>query len=127
MRDGIADVVWTLPGYTRGRFPVIEAFELPFMISTAEATSQAVQEYYETYAREEFSSIHPLMFHVHARGVILDRELLVVEALQRQLDAFGHLSATPGLARDLKRLGPSVARQRLGVPQASGKPQGAAG
>ncbi|MEM7651902.1 MAG: TRAP transporter substrate-binding protein [Pseudomonadota bacterium] len=74
VRDGIADVVWTLPGYTRGRFPVIEAFELPFMISTAEATSQAVQEYYETYAREEFSSIHPLMFHVHARGVIHTRE-----------------------------------------------------
>jgi TRAP-type C4-dicarboxylate transport system substrate-binding protein len=28
-RDGVADVVWTLPGYTAGRFPKMEVFELP--------------------------------------------------------------------------------------------------
>ena len=30
-RDGVADIVWTLPGYTPGRFPRIEVFELPFV------------------------------------------------------------------------------------------------
>ena len=30
-RDGVVDIVWTLPGYTPGRFPIIEAFELPFV------------------------------------------------------------------------------------------------
>ena len=30
-RDGIADIVWTLPGMTPGRFPRIEVFELPFV------------------------------------------------------------------------------------------------
>ena len=40
-RDGVADVVWTLPGYTAGRFPKIEVFELPFMMTNAEATSRA--------------------------------------------------------------------------------------
>ena len=74
VRDGIADVVWTLPGYTRGRFPKIEVFELPFLVSSAEATSQAVQEYYETYARDEFADIHPLVFHVHGRGAIHMRD-----------------------------------------------------
>ena len=29
--DGVADIVWTLPGYTAGRFPIMEVFELPFM------------------------------------------------------------------------------------------------
>jgi len=33
--DGVADIVWTLPGYTAGRFPVIEVFELPFMSPSA--------------------------------------------------------------------------------------------
>ena len=33
VRDGVADVVWTLPGYTAGRFPSLEAFELPFTIA----------------------------------------------------------------------------------------------
>ncbi|MBD0272485.1 MAG: C4-dicarboxylate ABC transporter, partial [Acetobacteraceae bacterium] len=30
-RDGVADIVWTLPGNTPGRFPRIEVFELPFV------------------------------------------------------------------------------------------------
>ena len=30
-RDGVADLVWTLPGYTPGRFTGLEAFELPFV------------------------------------------------------------------------------------------------
>lgn len=74
VRDGVVDIVWTLPGYTRGRFPMIEAFELPFMVSSAEATSQAVQEYYETYAKDEFGDIHPIFFHVHARGLFHMRD-----------------------------------------------------
>ena len=30
-RDGVADIVWTLPGSTPGRFPSTEVFELPFI------------------------------------------------------------------------------------------------
>ena len=40
--DGVADIVWTLPGYTPGRFPHTEVFELPFMMTNAEAASAAV-------------------------------------------------------------------------------------
>ena len=29
-RDGVADIIWTLPGNTPGRFPKIEVFERPF-------------------------------------------------------------------------------------------------
>ena len=29
VRDGVADVVWTLPGYTPGRFPVSECSSCP--------------------------------------------------------------------------------------------------
>ncbi|HLT79063.1 MAG TPA: TRAP transporter substrate-binding protein [Ferrovibrio sp.] len=70
VRDGIVDVVWTLPSYTPGRFPMMSVFELPFMISDAKATTKAAWEFYQTYARDEFADIHPLLFHVHARGVI---------------------------------------------------------
>ncbi len=71
VRDGIADVVWTLLGYTPGRFPIMEVFELPFMPATAEASSQAVQEFYETQpaAQAEFQDIHPLVFFSHAPGL----------------------------------------------------------
>ena len=33
-RDGVVDIIWTLPGYSPGRFPLTEAFELPFVCGT---------------------------------------------------------------------------------------------
>jgi TRAP-type C4-dicarboxylate transport system substrate-binding protein len=73
-RDGIADVVWTLPGYTAGRFPRMEVFELPFMIGDAEAASKAAWEFYEKHAREEFREVKPLAVHVHDAGYLHTRE-----------------------------------------------------
>lgn len=73
VRDGVADVVWTLPGYTPGRFPMMAVFELPFMVSDAEATSQAVHAFYEAHARAEFADIHPILVHAHGPGVIHTR------------------------------------------------------
>lgn len=73
-KDGVADIVWTLPGYTAGRFPTVEAFELPFMMSNAEATSKALWEYVQQHARDEFKDVHPLAFHVHGPGFFHTRE-----------------------------------------------------
>jgi TRAP-type C4-dicarboxylate transport system substrate-binding protein len=67
-KDGVADVIWTLLGYTAGRFPLIEAFELPFMMTTAEATSRAVWDYAQAQAAAEFKDVKPLAFHVHEPG-----------------------------------------------------------
>ena len=68
-RDGVADVVWTLPGYTAGRFPSVEVFELPFMMQNPEATSKALWDYVGQYAAAEFKDVKPLAFHVHGDGV----------------------------------------------------------
>ena len=68
-RDGVADVVWTLPGYTAGRFPSVEVFEMPFMMQSPEATSKAVWDYVEQYAKPEVKDVKALAFHVHGDGV----------------------------------------------------------
>ncbi|WP_428610227.1 TRAP transporter substrate-binding protein [Sedimenticola sp.] len=68
VRDGVADIVWTVPGYTRGRFPMTEVFELPFVAGSAEATSQAAWEFYEKYMKEEYKDVHPILIHTHAPG-----------------------------------------------------------
>ncbi len=73
-RDGVADIVWTLPGYTAGRFPVMEVFELPFMIADAEAASKAAWEFYEKHGRAEFRDVKPLAVHVHDAGYLHTRE-----------------------------------------------------
>jgi TRAP-type C4-dicarboxylate transport system substrate-binding protein len=66
----VADVVWTLPGYTAGRFPKMEVFELPFMMTNAEATSRAAWDYYEKFAKDEFKDVKVLAMHVHGPGNI---------------------------------------------------------
>ena len=68
-RDGVVDIVWTLPGNTAGRFPRIEAFELPFMMNNAEATSKACWEYFQTQCPDEFKETHVLALQVHGPGV----------------------------------------------------------
>jgi TRAP-type C4-dicarboxylate transport system substrate-binding protein len=57
-------------GYTPGRFPRSEAFELPFMVTKAEATSRAFDTYARTYAMDEFSEVRPLVFHTHGPGLL---------------------------------------------------------
>ena len=69
VRDGVADVVWTLPGYTAGRFPSLEVFELPFMMQNPEATSKALWDYTQKYSQAEFKDVKTLAFHVRGDGV----------------------------------------------------------
>lgn len=68
--DGVADIVWTLPGYTAGRFPSVEVFELPFMSRSAESSSRALWEYAEQFAQKDFAMVKPLAFHVHDNGYV---------------------------------------------------------
>ena len=69
--DGVADIVWTVAGYTPGRFPQAEVFELPFMMTNAEATSRAYWDYAEANLLDtEFKDFKTLGVWVHGPGVI---------------------------------------------------------
>ncbi len=65
VKDGVADIVWTVPGYQAGRFPVSEAFELPFMVYDSERASRGAWHYIMKNAQPEFKGIKPILFHVH--------------------------------------------------------------
>jgi TRAP-type C4-dicarboxylate transport system substrate-binding protein len=69
-RDGVVDIIWTVPEYTAGRFPLTEVFELPFVAGSAEATSQAMNEFYGKWLKEEYQDTHPLVFHSTAPALI---------------------------------------------------------
>jgi TRAP-type C4-dicarboxylate transport system substrate-binding protein len=68
-RDGVADITWTVLGYTPGRFNKAEVFELPFLSGSAEQSSQAFQEYVEKFAADEFRSVKLLAVHTHGPGL----------------------------------------------------------
>jgi TRAP-type C4-dicarboxylate transport system substrate-binding protein len=65
VRDGVADIVWTVPTYSAGRFTKSEVFELPWMTTTAEGGSQALYAYVQKNAQDEFKGVHPIFMHVH--------------------------------------------------------------
>ena len=65
----MVDIIWTLPGYSPGRFPRTEVFELPFMIRDAEAASRALWDYVHRHDLQEFDGMKPLALHVHGGGV----------------------------------------------------------
>lgn len=69
-KDGVVDLIWTVIGYTPGRFPKSEAFELPFMVTTGEASSIAFYEYYEKHLKSEFKDYQVLAVHTHGPGLI---------------------------------------------------------
>lgn len=70
-RDGVADIIWTLPGNTPGRFPRIEVFELPFVShKRAIVNCLAIQEFADTELKEEFAEVHPLCVWGHGEGLI---------------------------------------------------------
>ena len=69
-RDGVADITWTVLGYTPGRFNKSEVFELPFMCTGGpEKCSRAFHEYVEKNAADEFKSVKLLAAHTHGPGL----------------------------------------------------------
>lgn len=69
--DGVIDMTWSVVGYTPGRFPSTEVFELPFMVSDAEKASGAFWTMLdEDIAAREFSDFKLLGGWVHGPGVI---------------------------------------------------------
>ena len=54
---GICDIALTRPAYTPGRFQLGSVFWLPFMVTSAEATSVALCKTYEKYFTAEFKDV----------------------------------------------------------------------
>jgi TRAP-type C4-dicarboxylate transport system substrate-binding protein len=67
--DGVADIVWTVVGYTPGRFPSTEVFVQPFMVEDARAASCAYWNMYEKHMQDEFADVHILGTWVHGPGM----------------------------------------------------------
>ncbi len=65
-RDGIADLTYINPGYQPGRFPIIAAGELPFLISATEGGTRGLDEWYRKYAAKEMKDVKFCLAFIHA-------------------------------------------------------------
>lgn len=77
-RDGIADFAYVAPGYTPGRFPVMEAGELPFLIRNGTGGSAALDAWYRQYAAKEMSEVHFCFAFVFDPGTFHSRKKIVL-------------------------------------------------
>jgi TRAP-type C4-dicarboxylate transport system substrate-binding protein len=69
VKDGVADVVFAVPGFSAGRFPSVEVFELPFMMKDAGATSKALWDYVARDDVMDFADVKPIFLNVHGPGL----------------------------------------------------------
>jgi TRAP-type C4-dicarboxylate transport system substrate-binding protein len=69
-RDGVADIVWTIPTYSAGRYTKTEVFELPFMTVNAKQGSAALWQYTQKHSLDEFRGVKPLFMHT-TEGYVL--------------------------------------------------------
>ena len=82
-RDGIADLTYINPGYQPGRFPIIAAGELPFLISSAKGGSMALDAWYRKYAAKEMKDVKfclafihaPSSFHSSTKKIVLPEDI----------------------------------------------------
>jgi TRAP-type transport system periplasmic protein len=77
-RDGIADLTYVNPGYQPGRFPIIAAGELPFLISNAKGGSAALDEWYRPYEAKEMKDVHVCFAFFNDPGTFHSRHKIVL-------------------------------------------------
>jgi TRAP-type C4-dicarboxylate transport system substrate-binding protein len=73
-KDGVVDIIWTVLGYTPGRFPKSEVFELPFSSGDAESSSKAFWEYVQKNAQDEYKDVHLIAVHTHGPGLFHSKD-----------------------------------------------------
>src|SRR5260370_39799355 len=82
-RDGIADVTYINPGYQPGRFPIISAGELPFLVGDAKGGIRAIDAWYRKYAPSEMKDVKycfsfildPLTWHSSKKKIVVPADI----------------------------------------------------
>src|SRR3984893_15357255 len=77
-RDGIADITYVNPGYQPGRFPIIGAGELPFLMSDAKGGSMGLDAWYRKYAEKEMKDVKFCLAFIHSPSSFHSRTKKIV-------------------------------------------------
>lgn len=70
IEKGISDIGMSVLGYTRGKFPLTEALDLPLGIKTGAAATAVANAYYRKFAPKEFGGVAIMYLHAHGPGFL---------------------------------------------------------
>ncbi|MBZ9557800.1 TRAP transporter substrate-binding protein [Halomonas coralii] len=79
-KDDVVDIAWTLLSYTPNRFPASEAFDLPFVPTTGEATSMAAYDYAMQHMQDSLQGVYPIAVFAHTPGKIHTQDVEIASA-----------------------------------------------
>jgi len=71
---GISDIGQSCFAYTRGRFPVMEAVDLPFGYKSGKVATRVAWEYYKRMRPKELRDVKVLVIHAHGPGILAARK-----------------------------------------------------
>jgi TRAP-type C4-dicarboxylate transport system substrate-binding protein len=74
VRDGLADLSYSVHGYTPGRYTMTQMAELPFLGDSAEATSIAYQRIYDRHLakQNEHKGLKVIAVFTHGPGIVFN-------------------------------------------------------
>ncbi|MDD3311537.1 TRAP transporter substrate-binding protein [Pseudodesulfovibrio sp.] len=72
--EGISDIGMSCLAYSRGRFPVMAAIDLPLGYRTGAQATRVANAVYEHFKPEELSDVQPMYFHAHGPGLLFTTE-----------------------------------------------------
>jgi len=67
---GISDLGFSLFAYTRGRFPVMAAVDLPMGYPNGKVASMVAQEFAKDFKPKELNDVKVLYLHAHGPGIL---------------------------------------------------------
>jgi TRAP-type C4-dicarboxylate transport system substrate-binding protein len=70
VENGIADIGMSCFAYTPGRFPVMEALDLPLGYPTGRVATQVANEFYTLNKPKELDDVKVLYLHAHGPGLL---------------------------------------------------------
>ena len=72
--EGISDIGLSVLAYSRGRFPIMAAVDLPLGYTSGTQATLTANAVYTEYKPGELSDVHPMYFHAHGPGLLFTTE-----------------------------------------------------
>jgi TRAP-type C4-dicarboxylate transport system substrate-binding protein len=67
---GIADIGYSVLGYTAGRFPLMEMIDLPLGYKSGYVATKMINEYYKKFQPKELDGVKVMWLHAHGPGIL---------------------------------------------------------
>jgi len=68
--EGLSDIGFSVLAYTRGRFPVMSAIDLPLGYASGKAATEVINRVYEKFKPKELSDTQVMYLHAHGPGLV---------------------------------------------------------